>query len=125
MIVGKIGERNTLLIGFGLITGVCFATPFVGSLNLLFGLQFLAGIGNAITFAMLMSMVIKDVEDDMMTTTMGFYQAVFGLGLTFGPIILGLIADRFSLTSGYLTIGAVGIMAIVSILFVKEREYNN
>jgi len=125
LIVGKIGERNTLLIGFGLITGVCFATPFVGSLNLLFGLQFLAGIGNAITFAMLMSMVIKDVEDDMMTTTMGFYQAVFGLGLTFGPIILGLIADRFSLTSGYLTIGAVGIMAIVSILFVKEREYNN
>ena len=124
LIVAKMGEKKALVLGFFLIGGVCLATPFIQSLNLLIMLQLISGIGNAITFALLMSMVMRGVDDDMMTTTMGFYQAVYGIGLAVGPILLGGIGDYFGLTIGYIVIGIICLISIYSILMIRDNKYS-
>lgn len=121
-IVNKIGEKKTLILGFALITFVCFMTPFAPHLNALYLLQIISGIGNAITFSLLMSMVIKGVEDELMTTTMGFYQAAYGVGMVIGPILLGVVGDTFGLTAGFITVGIVGILAMVSSFIIKDNN---
>lgn len=75
-------------------------------------MQLISGIGNIIVFTLTMSMVIKGVESNLMTTTMGFYQAVFGLGMILGPILLGNIGDIFGLTAGFIVVGILGLVSV-------------
>lgn len=119
LISKKIGEKNTLLLGFLLTTIVCFFTPIVSSLKILYILQLIAGAGNAIAFSLLMAMVIKGVESNLMNTTMGFFQAVFGIGMIVGPIILGSIGDLFGLTIGFIVVGVLGTFAMSTIFIIK------
>lgn len=118
--VRKLGERKTLLIGFILSTFLCILTPFVPSLSYLYILQILSGIGNAITFTLLMSMVIKNVDTSLRTTTMGFYQAVYGIGMIIGPVLLGFIGDMLGLTAGFIVTGLIGLISIVLVMMLKE-----
>lgn len=110
----KFGQKNSLLLGFVLITTICFITPFVPKLSMLFALQIIAGIGNSIVFSILMAMVINGVGKDVMTTTMGMFQAIYGTGMVIGPIVLGSLGDSFGLTIGFVVVGSLGLIAIYS-----------
>lgn len=116
----KMGRQKALLLGFIMTTSVCLFTPFAPNLIILYILQFIAGIGNAIAFSLLMAAVIEGVESHLMTTTMGFYQAAFGVGMILGPMILGSIGDYFGLTAGFIVVGLLGIFGITSILRFKD-----
>ncbi len=120
IMVEKMGRQKALLLGFIMTTSVCLFTPFAPSLTILYILQFIAGIGNAIAFSLLMAAVIEGVESHLMTTTMGFYQAAFGVGMILGPMILGSIGDYFGLTAGFIVVGLLGIFGITSILRFKD-----
>ncbi len=122
--VKKLGERKTLLAGFILSTILCIATPFAPDLRYLYILQLLSGIGNAITFTLLMSMVIKNVDTSLRTTTMGFYQAVYGIGMIIGPVLLGFIGDMLGLTAGFIVTGLIGLISIVLVMMLKEEQLN-
>lgn len=116
----KFGERRTLLAGFILSVIVCVLTPFTPNIKVLYLIQFLSGTGTAITFSILMGMVMKGVEAHLRTTTMGFYQAFYGIGMIIGPMILGAIGDLYGLESGFMVIGILGLLSIWSILKIKE-----
>ncbi|MDY0235787.1 MAG: MFS transporter [Gudongella sp.] len=110
----RFGQKNSLSLGFVLITIICFITPFVPNLGMLFALQIIAGIGNSIVFSLLMAMVISGVRKEVMTTTMAMFQAIYGSGMVVGPIILGIFGDLFGLTVGFLIVGSLGLFAIYS-----------
>ncbi len=122
VMVRKFGEKKTLMIGFIISTLLCFIIPFSPSLNILYIVQFFSGIGNAITFPLLMSMAMKGVKEHHMTTTMGFYQAAYGVGMIVGPIILGNIGDMFGLTYGFMVIGVLSALSIWSLVKVKDTS---
>ena len=116
----KFGERKTLLVGFILSVIVCVLTPFTPNIKCLYIIQFLSGTGSAITFSILMGMVMEGVEAHLRTTTMGFYQASYGIGMIVGPMILGTIGDLYGLETGFMVIGILGLLSIWSILKIKE-----
>ena len=92
---------------------------YAATLSLLFVLQIVAGIGNAIVFSLLMAMVITGVKKDVMTTTMGMFQAIYGVGMVVGPIVLGSVGDYFGLTTGFIVVGTLGIITIYSATRLK------
>lgn len=110
-----LGAKKTLLIGFALNTVLCIVTPFVPSLTVLYFIQVINGIGRAMTFPMLMGLVIKNVDSNLRMTAMGFYQAAYGIGMIIGPILLGAIGDQFGLMVGFVFTGLLGMLAMVSI----------
>lgn len=121
----KLGQKLTLLIGFLLTTIVCFATPFAPNLTTLYILQIISGIGNAIVFSLLMAMVISGVRPETMTTTMGFFQATYGVGMILGPVVLGNIGDLLGLSLGFIVVGILGIAAMVAVIKLKlNNDYN-
>lgn len=115
IIANKIGQKNTMLLGFILTTSVCFITPLAPNLYILYILQIIAGIGSSMAFSLLMAMVIKGVKGHLMTTTMGLFQAVFGIGMVIGPIVLGSVGDYFGLTMGFIVVGVLGLISIGSV----------
>lgn len=120
LLTRKLGERKTLLLGFVISVIICIITPFVPNIYVLYIVQVLSGIGTAITFSILMGMVVKGVDSQLMSTTMGFFQASYGIGMIVGPMILGAIADKYGLTTGFSAVGIIGLLSIWNVMTLKE-----
>ena len=82
----------------------------------------LAGVGCLILNALFMSLVVRSVSEEKRSTAMGFYQAVYGIGMTVGPLMMGAIVERGGYLPAYNTIGA--IMAIGAILALPLISYS-
>ncbi|WP_187274416.1 MFS transporter [Paenibacillus sp. N3.4] len=67
-------------------------------------------------------MSIKHMSADKRATAMGFFQAIYGLGMFVGPVLMGFISDWFSLNQGFIVLGILGILsAALSQWFVQNH----
>jgi MFS family permease len=104
----RIGERNVITIGF-IMSGVfTLMIPFTGALWVLIVTQALAGFGRGFTSPVLMSLSIKHMDTGKRATAMGFYQAIYGLGMFAGPLFMGFAGDWMTLQAGFVMIGLLG-----------------
>lgn len=118
-----IGKRNTINIGFVLSALLCVVMPWINSLWLLYIAQFISGIGRSMVFPLLMGLGIEHIEPDKRATAMGMFQAVYGIGMVFGPILLGFIAQSYGLTAGFAVTGIIGFVGlIITSIFIKENH---
>ena len=117
LIRDRIGEKATLSAGFLLVTACCLITPFLTYYTQLYPVMLLSGIGNSLSFPLLMGIAIKDVEVAYKSSAMGFYQSVYAVGMTIGPILIGMVSGEFGLTSGFLTVGSIGLLALGAVHF--------
>jgi MFS family permease len=119
-LAGRIGEKNVILLGFILSGVFTIVIPFCSTMWLLMATQALAGFGRGFTSPVLMSMSIKHMEAGRRATAMGFYQAIYGLGMFAGPLFMGMAGDWFSLQGGFILIGILGCMtALLSYLMLR------
>lgn len=117
-----LGEKNTLLIGFALNASLSFVIPFVTNLYVLYGVQIANGIGCSITFPLLTALAIKKVNYSLRNSAMGFYQAIYGVGMIIGPILIGTVSDHYGLISGFIITGVIGVIAIITILIYDANK---
>lgn len=110
--VKHMGIKKSLYLGFIILALSCFITPFIQKYEYLYIIQFISGIGNAIAFTILMALVMDNVEEGLKATVMGFYQAVYGVGMIIGPVLLGFVGDTFGLNAGFMLTGLIGVFAI-------------
>jgi MFS family permease len=73
-----------------------------------------------------MGLSIKNVAAHRRGTAMGFFQAIYGLGMFAGPLLVGTISDFSSMKIGFLFIGCVGLLgACLSRIYQPEVKLNN
>ncbi|ACL70256.1 MFS transporter [Halothermothrix orenii] len=109
----RYGEKKTIMFGFLVIAFSCITVPYISSVLLLFIIQIIGGFARGFVFSLLMGLSIKNIEEDKRATAMGFYQAVYGIGMFLGPIIVGFLSDIGSLTLGFWFTGVIGLFAVV------------
>ena len=118
----KLGIKCTLCIGFGL-TGLASAlTPFCSALWQLFVIQVIGAVGYAAVFTILMGLCIRDVTNERRATAMGFFQAVYSLGMFLGPFTMGWISYGLGLGPAFIITGGVGLIGIFAVVIFKERK---
>ncbi len=113
------GETKTLVYGFMLSAVLCIMTPFISALWVLMIVQFFVGVARSMVFPLLMGLSIRNIEVNKRGTAMGIFQAVYGVGMIIGPIILGSLAGQFGLTVGFIVTGLIGVSA--SLLTMKFK----
>ena len=96
----RFGRRAVLTAGFALIALACFLYPRTGSLFTLLAVQALLGSGVGLIMPLTMAGAIETVPDESRGAAMGFYQAVYGLGMFVGPVLAGAVIERFSDSDG-------------------------
>jgi len=117
----KFGEKKTLFTGFLIAAFSCIAVPFVKSFPVLVITQVIGGIGNGVTIPLLMGLCIKNVEENKRGSAMGFFQAIYGLGMFTGPVVVGFISDIASLSAGFYFTAFISVIAACIVrLFVKD-----
>lgn len=117
-----LGEKNTLLIGFSVNALLSILIPFVPSLFVLYVVQFVNGISCSITFPLLSGMAIRKTDLRYRNTVMGFFQAIYGVGMIVGPVLIGATSDCFGLLSGFIIAGLVGVIAVFTILIYDANK---
>lgn len=76
--------------------------------------QMVAGVGNLILSAVLMSMVVRYIPQERHSTAMGLYQAIYGLGMSAGPVVVGRLVSSGTFSSAYLIVA--GMMAVSALV---------
>lgn len=110
LLTPRYGERNTIAGGFVIIALSCIVVPYINSLFLLYISQIINGFGQGIVLPILMGLSITDVAHSKRGTAMGFFQAIYGLGMFIGPVLLGFLSDMVGISIGFWLIGLISFV---------------
>ena len=117
-VADRMGDRGVIVLGMVLAGAASGLTPLTHSLGALAAVQVLAGLGRGVCNPTLMSLSIRGLPPHERASGMGIYQAVYSIGMFFGPPLGGAVADAlglpsvFLLTAGFCALAAVwGLMA--------------
>ncbi len=119
-------ERTLIFAGFLLVSGTVFCIPLVNRLGILYTLQAFNGIGVGLVFPLLMGLAMQSSPLEQQATAMGFFQSLYAVGMTLGPIISGAIAQRLGLSSVFILNGLLclfgALFAIIKIPSPSSKE---
>lgn len=117
----RFGAWNVVIIGF-VVSSLCtLLIPFTSSLGLLMVTQAFNGFAQGLHMPLLMGLAIQSINQEKRATAMGFYQAVYALGMFGGPFIAGWLNDWYDLQGGFFFAGIVGLVAILLTSSWKQR----
>lgn len=125
-LVGRSGSRGKasrqVIIGFVLMGAYCFLLPLVNSLSQLYALQVLAGVSATLTFAVLLGQCVRDIPPPQRSVGMGFFQATYGIGMTLGPIVMGVMIDHLGFRIAFFAVAGLALIAaLLAHLLMKPR----
>lgn len=108
--VTRLGEERVVFGGFILGALAAAIVPFTTTLSQLYVTQAIGSLGRGVVFPVLMGLSIKTVPETKRATAMGFFQAIYALGMFGGPVLVGIIGDVSGLTGGFLATGLIGVI---------------
>lgn len=109
----KVGKRMTLMTGFLMNSVVCICIPYISHLYLLYITQFFGGFARGMVFSLLMGLSIRNIAAGKRATAMGFFQAIYGLGMFLGPTMLGFLSDTVGFAWGFWIVGLIGTIGTI------------
>lgn len=111
--VAGVGGRQLVFGGLLLVAATTLAIPFIDSIPLLMLSQAIGGVGRGLVFPFLMSCAIQTVAPGERATAMGFFGAVYALGMTAGPWIAGWLSGWLGLEGVFVV--TAGLMAFAAV----------
>lgn len=121
--VTQLGAKKVVPIGFAAIALYCLLVPVVGSIPLVVLLQALPGLSTGMLFSTLTSQAMAEVPARQKSTAMGFFQAVYALGMTMFPIFTGNIATASSMANAYFALVGIAVAAgIVAVAGMRKMS---
>lgn len=126
----KFGRRQVIAAGFLIDALACVLFSRSFSPLALYGAQVLFGLGMALMVPLFISDAIADIEKSCRGAAMGFYQAVYGLGMFVGPMVAGAVIERFSqgglmagYTANFYVMAAVSLGgALISLVLIRRGD---
>ena len=101
------------IMAFALSTA---SIPLMPSLSSLTAIQIVAGLGRGVAFTMAMSIAIQSVPESHRATSMGFYQASYGIGMVAGPVIMGALSDAWGISKAFIMMGISTALLALALL---------
>ena len=124
LLAPRYGTWNVILIGFALSAAFTIAIAYSPSLGWLAATQALNGLAQGLYFPLLLGLAIQPFEPSKRATAMGFYQAVYSVGMFAGPFLAGFINESFGRDYGFWLGGFFAIIAVVLALIWKRSPKN-
>lgn len=97
-LVARFGEDKLITASFIGFAVYCAATVHAPNVPVLMALQVLSGFSGGIMQALPLAICFRGFPPAAQSTAISVFQALYGAGMTVGPILMGLLVDAF----GYL-----------------------
>ena len=118
----KRGARFYVPLVFLLTAVYCVLVPLVGNIYVIFLLQAFPGMSTGILLSYLTSESMTEVPAVQRSTAMGFFQAVYAIGMTTFPAIVGALAEKIDISAGYDFLAAAALLGAVSALAYYRKH---
>ena len=118
-----LGERRLLSGAFLILTAYCLCIPLLGTPRFFYPLQLGCGFGSGILTSSLMAFAVKGVEPGRRTTAMGFYQSIYCIGMTAGPVLMGMLIDHASKGAAFLAVAGATLACALLIPLVYRTGF--
>ncbi|MCL2708298.1 MAG: MFS transporter, partial [Defluviitaleaceae bacterium] len=121
LLARRFDSKIALASSYALFAVSCAATPFCPNLGALYAVNSATGFAYGVTMAITISLCTRDVEDYRRSAAMGFFQAIYGVGMFIGPVVVGVVSDNIGVNAGFYfaaIAAASGIAA--SLKFVRK-----
>ena len=104
------------IVALGFLAGLlfCILAPLCQNLTQLYLCMALAALSSAGTFAFLLGLCVRDIVPQLRSAAMGFFQSVYGIGMTLGPLLMGLMIDMTNLNAAFF--GMAGLCLVSAAL---------
>ncbi len=121
---GKRGPRFWIPAVLAVLVVYCGMVPAVGSVPVILVLQILPGMATGILFSYATSEAMQGVPAEKKSTAMGFFQAVYAVGMTTFPMFTGSIVSAGGMQAGYLVLAGIAAAGIVIVKVYYMQEVN-
>lgn len=110
--------RRLLLVGGPLIMGIAsLLTGVAGDIGQLVGYRFMTGIGSAMFTTGAMAYLADISLPENRGQIIGYYQISFLVGVSFGPMVGGLVADRWNYPTAFFLVGFLSLVSAIWAFF--------
>jgi predicted MFS family arabinose efflux permease len=117
-----LSERLVILVGFLLVAGTLLPIPLVGRISALYALQAVNGFGVGLVYPLLYGLAIQPFPVEQQGTAMGFFQSLYAVGMSLGPVIAGLVGEHFGLHAVFIL---SGILCVLAALFSWKKIWQS
>lgn len=118
----KLGNKLSIIIGF-VITGISIAGMAISSsIALVIVFLFINGIAKGLLLSLLNSLAISNVDYSLKSTAASFFQSVYGIGMTIGPVVAGAISDAFGMNTAFISIGLFMLVPVILVAVYRHQE---
>lgn len=100
----------------------CLLVPNVTSIYALYFAQVLAGMSQGILMTYCTSEGMAHVPPEKKSTAMGFFQAVYAIGMTLMPILAGAISGTFSMDTAFYALSVFPAAAFICAVLYYARK---
>ncbi|WP_308639320.1 MFS transporter [Paenibacillus silvisoli] len=122
LLAPKYGNRTVIATGFALSGLFTVAIAYSPSLGWLAVTQALNGFAQGMHLPLLLGLAIQPFSSSKRATAMGFYQAVYSIGMFAGPFLAGFINEAYGRDYGFWLGGAFALAALVCMLAWRRRD---
>ena len=117
----KRGARFYVPLVFGLTGIYCVLVPLLSSRYLIFLLQAFPGMSTGILLSYLTSESMKEVPEEKSSTAMGFFQAVYAVGMTVFPAAAGALTQKWDMWAGFGFLAAAALAGMgISLAYYRR-----
>ena len=95
----------------------CFVVPNCSSVGHVFAIQILVGLSKGILISCCTAEGMRNVPLEKKTTAIGFFQAIYAVGMTFGPVLAGALSDAVNINFAYYMMAAAAIAGFAGAMF--------
>ena len=89
---------------------------------MLYILQFIGGLGFTSLLSLFMSSAMRGIPLEKKSTAMGFFQAVYGVGMTFGPMLAGLLLTQWGMIPAYFSLAGLCVAGLLIVLLPRASK---
>lgn len=113
VLVPKIGAKNAIILGFGMGVMYCVLAPLCTSMTALYACQTLGAGNTSVALAVLLGQSMREIAPKLRPIAMTLFQILFSIGLSMGPLFMGVVVDMSSLNIGFFVMAGIAAAAIL------------
>ena len=98
------------------LAAYCLLIPNLPSVEWIYVAQILSGLATGILFSSCTAEAMKNIPKEKSSTAMGFYQAVYAVGMTTFPILTGAITDAFDIRTAFYALAGTAVVGLAGAL---------
>lgn len=118
--VNKITKTQWIFTSFSLLAIYCVLVPNTPSILIVSSLQIIPGMATGILFSLLTSEAMLEISTEKRSTAMGFFQAIYAIGMTIFPVMSGFLNESFSMKASFLFLAGMAISGAFAILIYQQ-----